>query len=181
MKTMSKRLPKIFSLSVTVLASAVALASFVAGCSSPAATDTCFNYATFTGTTPVVTFKADVLPIFQTSCSIGSSCHGTMTGSVGMVFLGPPIADMATQADIDAIFTQAVGASSSKLTSMKIVEAGKPENSFLMYKMDGDLTCADASCTGATCGVAMPFGSPKVGETQLNTVRSWIAQGAKKD
>jgi hypothetical protein len=98
-----------------------------------------------------------------------------------MVFLGPPIADMATPADIDAIFKQAVGVSSGKLTSMKIVEAGNPDNSFLMHKMDGDLTCADATCDSAKCGVSMPFGSPKVDEAKLNTVRSWIAQGAKKD
>ncbi len=178
---MSKRLHKFFSFTVATLASIAGFASIAPGCGSEPAADSCYDYAAFNGTSRTVSFKADVMPIFQTSCSIGTSCHGTVSGSAGKVFLGPPVADMPTQMDLDGVHAQTVGVASGKLTTLKIVEAGNPEKSFLMHKMDGELTCADATCDAAKCGVPMPFANPKLDETKLETVRLWIAQGAKND
>ena len=36
----------------------------------------CFDYSGFDGMMPVVSFKSDVLPIFQQSCGVSASCHG---------------------------------------------------------------------------------------------------------
>lgn len=79
-----------------------------------------------------------------------------------------------------AIFSQNVGATSTKATGMKIVEAGNPQKSFLMHKMDNTLTCSDVACE-AGCGSSMPLANPILGNAERETVRLWIAQGAKND
>jgi hypothetical protein len=179
MKIMPNRRHKFFSFPVAALASAIALVSFSPGCEGEPIGDGCFDYSSFESDARTVGFKADVLPIFQGSCTFSSTCHGAVSGSLGKVYLGPNSVDTATDMDITNIFNQTVGVASSELTTMKIVEASSPEKSFLMYKMDGKLTCADPTCAG--CGVPMPSGQPKVDETKLETVRLWIAQGAKND
>src|SRR5215213_3490050 len=46
------------------------------GASGSAPDPNCFDYSSFDATMPVVSFKDDVLPIFQRSCGISTSCHG---------------------------------------------------------------------------------------------------------
>jgi len=168
------------------VASVLALVFFASGCSDESANngdDGCFDYASFKSDTRSVAFQTDVLkPVFQASCTFSSTCHGTVSGSAGKVYLGPPAADTPTQADIDAIFAQIIGVASSELPAMKLVEQGSPEKSFLMHKMDGKLTCADASCSAPPCSSPMPLGQPmNTNDPRLETVRIWIAQGAKND
>ena len=62
----------------------------------------------------------------------------------------------------------------------KIVAPGDPGKSFLMHKMDNSLKCETLTC-GAKCGGSMPLGSPTLSQDQRDTVRRWIAQGAKND
>lgn len=178
---MSKRLNKFFSFSVAALASVVALAFVAPGCGSEPADDSCYDYAAFNGTAKTVSFKTDVLPIFRQSCGLSAACHGSPTGPAGQPYLGPGTNDPdPTQADIDKIFAQNVGATSTKAATMKIVEAGSPQKSFLMHKMDNTLKCSDVVCE-ANCGASMPLANPVLDETKLDVVRSWIAQGAKND
>jgi hypothetical protein len=171
----------------------------------------CYDYSTFNGTSPKVSFKTDVLPIFQQGCALSTACHGCdaaanpgCTASVYTPFLGvPTTAGVPTAAQIAAIIASAVGKPAALQTSnldgttmvgnpdMSIVKAGDPANSFLMYKLDGafpavptndDVTCPKLTCAGTmTCGEAEPSGGPQLPAAQRDTIRRWIAQGALND
>jgi hypothetical protein len=180
------------------------------GAGGGAASD-CFDYTGFNSMSPAVQFSADVLPILRTSCGISSACHGcdesvdpNCTTSGYKPYLGPSITDPdPTAAQIQAIFDQAVGQPTAPQVSsvdgttmvdnlsMDIVKAGDPANSYLMYKLDGDpnatdmtaeVTCSTLACAaGKTCGLAMPSGGPQLPSEKRDTIRRWIAQGAKND
>ncbi|MDI1432300.1 hypothetical protein [Polyangium sorediatum] len=181
---MSKRSNKFISLTMVGLASLAALAFGVAGCSDegPNGDDSCYDYGSFDKAAPAVAFTKDVLPIFRNSCGIGgAACHGAVSGQPGQPYLGPANGPTdPTPAEIDAIFAQNVGVAATKATGMKIVDANSPETSFLMHKMDGTLTCAAVVCDAA-CGGTMPLTGDLLPQASRDTVRRWIAQGAKKD
>jgi hypothetical protein len=122
---------------------------------------------------PVVTFEADVAPIFATSCAF-STCHGShsVAGNHG-VFLGATGAHGMT-----AVKTSLQGASKA-LPAMKYVVAGDVANSFVLHKLDGSLCGLDAQCVGGSCGKSMPEGNDLLPQDSRDTVRRWIAQGAK--
>jgi hypothetical protein len=136
-------------------------------------------------TTPTVSLKSDVVPIFQASCSLSSSCHGDPnTGGPGGLFLGP----MKGQPVDTAKLLVALAASTHEQPRLQYVVPGDPKNSYLMHKMDGDQCLFDAKCTTdqtfntpicPEAGVAMPQSSGLLDVTTRDTVRRWIAQGAK--
>lgn len=179
---MSKRPQPILSFTAALAVSALALVVVAPGCSDETGgSDACHDYTSFNSASRTVAFQADVLPIFRNSCGLSGACHGSEAGPAGQSFLGPPTADGAiTMTQLAAIFSQNVGATSVKATGMKIVEAGSPQKSFLMHKMDNTLTCSDVACE-AGCGSSMPLANPILGEADRETVRLWIAQGAKND
>jgi hypothetical protein len=152
----------------------------------------CFDYAGYDGTTPAVHFQADVLPIFRLSCGLSSSCHGNQAGSGGQHFYGPKTSDPAPDAAaLQAIFDQSLGQPAVANPDMNIITAGDPSKSFLMYKLDGDPSAADAtaqvSCANLTCAAdgsclsSMPQGGPALPAAKRDIVRAWIKQGAKND
>jgi len=122
---------------------------------------------------PAVSFKNDVLPIFVFSCTF-SACHGTMVGQNNGVYLGEHMGTTMTSTVVMGL-TKASG----ELPAMQFVLPGDPSKSFLMHKMDGDQCTMDMQCTGASCGTSMPNGSPLLELVKRDTVRRWIAQGAK--
>lgn len=139
----------------------------------------CFD-PSFDGTTPVVGFKADVLPIFQGSCGIAVGCHGGQ-GNADRPYLGPPLSEMATQQNIDDIFANILDVPAFKEPAMAIVKPGDPAQSFMMYKLDGLLTCETLACAATkTCGGAMPEG-PQLPQAERDTIRRWIFQGAQNN
>jgi hypothetical protein len=139
----------------------------------------CFDYSSFDGTTPAVSLRTDVVPIFQVSCSFGATCHGAMTGSAGFTYLGPT-GVAPTDAELAAIIAQNVGVNPTRNAGMPRITANDPARSFLMHKMDNTLTCGDLACAGDnSCGVAMPQGQPTLEQGSRDTVRRWIAQGAQ--
>ena len=170
---------------LTILVSlALAIPLSLTACGGTDTTETsggdgaCFDYASFNGMTPAVAFQADVLPIFRNSCGLSASCHGMQGGPIAQPFLGPPnSAGTASQTDIDAIFATIYDAS-VKEPNMKIVTPNDPANSFLMHKMDNSLKCETLTC-GGNCGGSMPLGGAILAQDQRDTVRRWIAQGAK--
>ncbi len=176
---MPKRLNTFFALSLVAFTSLVA---FVPGCGPVAESDGCYDDSSFNKSAPAVTFKTDVLPIFRASCAFVGACHGSPTPPTpAQNYLGNPEIDgPMVQADIDKIFTQNVDVNSSKAGTMKIVAPNSPEMSFLMHKMDNTLTCADVACE-AGCGGSMPLSNPILPQDKRDTVRRWIAQGAKND
>lgn len=141
----------------------------------------CFNDSGFDATSPVVSFKTDVLPMFRASCGLSFACHGMEAAQPGQPFLGPSLVDPdPTPAQIAAIFAQIVGVPALKAAAMKRVDPGNPKTSFLMHKLDGTLTCVDLVCD-VGCGSSMPLGNNILPIDKRDTVRRWIAQGAKND
>jgi hypothetical protein len=171
----------------------------------------CFDYTGFDTTSPTVSFKTDVVPIFAGSCAISSACHTCATAGPGCTapgyfpFLGVSSAagnTPVTTAQIAAIIAATVGQPAQLQSSaidgtmvgnpsMSIVEAGDPSKSFMTYKFDGefpaaptnaDVNCSTLACTKTmNCGEAMPQGGPAISEDDRNTIRRWIAQGAKNN
>jgi hypothetical protein len=143
--------------------------------------DSCFDYASFEGAQPAVTFTADVLPLFRRSCGLSASCHGADPAPAGRPFLGPPMSAGDVTADqAKAIVTGLVGVTSSEEASLAIVAAGAPDKSFLLYKLDG-ADCAKLPCAATkSCGESMPQGSA-LAQSERDVLRRWVAQGAKAD
>ena len=202
-------------LPLSILLGAIGLVS--AACSSSSGSggtvNDCYDYTSFDGTTPAVSFQTQVLPIFRASCGLSSSCHGCdamnepgcTTGGFNP-FLGVSSAAMPgplSTAQMQAIIDQTVGKTASTQTSsvdppavvgdpdLKIIAASDPQHSFMMYKLDGDPNAADpnaqVSCVTLTCatskgcGLAMPSGGPQLPQSERDTIRRWIAQGAKNN
>jgi hypothetical protein len=146
-----------------------------------AAAGACFDYASWDGTAPATTFKADVLPLFRRSCGLSTSCHGADPGPAGQPYLGAAqSAGEMTPAQIEAVLAANVGVASAKEPTMKLVAAGDPAKSFLLHKLDGPSCDALACAASGTCGEQMPQGSA-LAPTERDVVRRWIAQGAKND
>ena len=86
--------------------------------------------------------------------------------------------------DITLILAANVG-KSSQMGGKPVVDAGDPKHSYMMDKLDapgGKEFCPDAECVaGATCGDRMPQNSPILAQADRDTIRRWIAQGAKDD
>lgn len=142
------------------------------GC--PSSEKECTDYtprATFDPNAPV-SFKANVLPIFASSCAF-STCHGSTTGDPNGIFLGAASASTVRNGIVDV--------PSGELPSMVFVKPGDPRASYLMKKVDGTQCLLDAQCKDGTCGDSMPKGDSLLDEDTRDTIRRWIAQGAKDD
>lgn len=151
------------------------------GGSGGGAASACFDYASFDGTKPAVSFKDEVLPILQRSCGVSSSCHGDSTApNENRPYLGPNKSTMATDQDITIILGGLVDVGSFYETSMSLVKPNDPENSFLMHKLDDTLSCDKLECAAnKDCGGIMPQGAEEpLAITERDLVRRWIAQGA---
>ncbi len=141
----------------------------------------CRDYSGFDGTTPAVSFKTDVLPVFQRSCGVSTQCHGDASVPFqDRPFFGPNKNTTATADDIAKIIAGSVGVPSALETSMPIITAGDPEHSFLMYKMDGEVLCGKLDCASTdACGGIMPQGATEpLATAERTAIRRWIAQGA---
>jgi hypothetical protein len=137
--------------------------------------DSCNDYtppASFDPQTPAVSFSKDVQPIFKLSCAF-TNCHGLQASSNG-VFLGDTAGPAAVHASI-------VSRRATALQTMDLVKPGDPRESFLMRKLDGSQCVLDSQCTGGTCGDSMPRQEETLPLEDRDTIRRWIAQGAKND
>ena len=119
---------------------------------------------------PAVSFASDVLPILVASCGFGA-CHGAVRGS--NVFLGAK--DSANDAKV--IRGLLVDKPSKQSASTPYVTPANPTRSYLYLKLTGDL-CGLEDCAGGSCGQTMPRGGDKLDAVSLDTVRTWILQGA---
>lgn len=163
---------------LVILASG-ALALFGCSSNSEPPGDQCKTYSVPSGTdltTPAVSFKNDVVPIFVLSCAF-TTCHGAASGQNQGVYLGSKTGDPGAA----KIYAATVGVASSELAAMPYVSAGDPSKSYLMHKIDGDVCTLNAQCTGQTCGDTMPQGNALLDVATRDTIRRWIAQGAKND
>ncbi len=130
-------------------------------------------------TAPTVSFKTDVVAgIFNRSCGLSTSCHGSPTASQAGLFLG---AKAKLGDDAAKVYTAIVGVPSKDLPSMPLVTASDPTNSFLLRKMDGDQCLFNAQCAGGDCNTSMPQGNDILPPASRDVVRRWIAQGAQNN
>ena len=121
--------------------------------------------------TPAVSFSRDVLPIFGRSCAF-STCHGASTGPANGVFLGK---------DPPRVYTAIVGVKGDEMPQMAFVSPSNPHESYLMRKLDGSQCVLDGQCKGGSCQESMPKGEAVLDLATRDTVRRWIAQGAKNE
>jgi hypothetical protein len=146
--------------------------------------DGCFDYACFTPPSEPVSFANDVLPVFEQSCALSAACHGNPTSPNGpsgyQPYLGEVNPEM-TPSDITLIFSANVGQDAVGSPNLKIIDPGKPESSYLMKKMDGDLTCGALQCVGGDCQDSMPQGSGVLSRETRDIVRGWILAGAENN
>jgi hypothetical protein len=125
--------------------------------------------------------KADVQPLLARSCSLASSCH---LGSTHPPNLGPQLnypdggKVPVEAADLQAIMT-AVLKPSAQVPARQYVAPGKPEDSYLMNKVEGTHACSGFTCVGPVgCGVRMPEASPALPTSEVELLRDWIKKGA---
>ena len=99
--------------------------------------------------------------VFTPTCSV-SGCH---TGPTGDTLPGGM--DLTSA---DASFDSLVGVSSLQVPALSRVEAGDPDNSYLVQKLEGT----------ADEGAQMPFGGPPLDQAVIDDIRQWIADGAER-
>lgn len=99
--------------------------------------------------------------VFTPTCSV-SGCH---TGPMGDTLPGGM--DLT---NADASFANVVGVPSIQVPELSRVEAGDPDNSYLIQKLEG--TAAE--------GEQMPFGGPPLDQAVIDDIRQWIADGAER-
>lgn len=107
-----------------------------------------------------VSFSDEVLPILRDSCSF-SSCHGT-PGRNGLYLIG------------DASTVRAALLETSLRASMPFVTPGKPDQSWLLRKLDADF--CGVTCNGG-CGERMPKRGDALDPAATTTIATWIGKG----
>lgn len=105
-----------------------------------------------------VAFNEDVLPILNQYCVM---CH----------LPGAAQADLVLFPDA---WSAVVGAPSSQ-SALLLVEPGSPDKSYLYLKLTGTQDAGDGS------GLQMPFQQAPLDPEQIEAIRLWIEQGAKKN
>jgi hypothetical protein len=118
-----------------------------------------------------VSFRSDVAPVFATSCATNSDCHGSADGS-NVYLAGPATDSKRTLAGL-------VNKPANELPTMPYITPGDPTNSYLMHKIDGDLSSLGACKTKGVCGDPMPKNQPTLDTTTRELIRQWITEGAK--
>jgi hypothetical protein len=126
------------------------------------------------------------------SCGIaGATCHGDP--NLQQTSQRPYLGDHDGGTNAATVITGLVGVPSNEDPKMNLVQAGAPSQSFVMHKLDGD-ECQYATVCNANlgpdagpsdpfygCGVQMPYQSPPLDPATRDTIRRWIAQGAKNN
>jgi hypothetical protein len=112
----------------------------------------------------------DVAPLLTASCAF-SSCHGGTTPP-GFVRLGP-----APRVSPSEVRANLVDQPAHAHPDLRLVVPGDPDASFLMRKLEGRFE--DLPCAPEDCGERMPQRNTPLRDWQIQTLRNWIARGAK--
>jgi hypothetical protein len=104
-------------------------------------------------------FKSDIVPLLATRCA---TCH--LTGAeAGNMSLVP-----------DKALATLVGVKSVEAPSLVRVVPGKPDDSYLIMKLE------DTHIEKGGSGAQMPFGAPPLSPDNIAKLRQWISEGAKE-
>lgn len=150
---------------------AIALAAAACGStdtSSSSVEATCPVEPDVSATAPPHASRADVEIILGQSCAVGG-CHASAPGAGGLVL------SMASAAWVDGV----VAVPSRENPSMSLVNAGAPEESWLVHKVAG-APCGYTCDPKRGCGAQMPPGGG-LSTTERATIVAWIKSGAPRD
>lgn len=100
--------------------------------------------------------------IFTPTCA-RSGCHSAASASGGL-----------SLADGDS-FGELVGTESSEAPTLERVEAGDPDNSYLVNKLKG--TAGDVGGTDTQ----MPLGESALSDEEIEAIEEWITNGAENN
>jgi len=119
------------------------------------------------------TFRADVLPVLRLNCGANSaiSCHGTPSPR-GHVSYAPSLG----ASEVHALLL-AEPANAPLDAGWRRIAPGDPARSWLLEKVGKD----DPGGAGQAYGNRMPLGLPNLCAPTVETIRSWVAAGAKDD
>jgi len=113
--------------------------------------------------TETVSFASDVQPIFTASCA-SMGCHDGVGGS------GRPGGPGGGGSDLDLTPGNAFASLLNATTNCgPVVAPGDPGGSLLIGKLTGSELCS---------GTQMPKGDPPLAEDLIDTIATWICQGA---
>ncbi len=102
-------------------------------------------------------FATDINEIIQRrGCSAGA-CHGAAGGRAGLELVASAAANYANLVGVQATSE-----------SFQLVEAGNPDDSYLVIKVEGR----------QTVGQRMPRGAAALDNIDLTNIRNWISNGA---
>lgn len=123
----------------------------------------CSEQTTNPGSDVEPTFSSISQKIFPTNCAT-SSCHGMLGQRGGLILEG------------EGVYERLVNATPTTLAAinkgMKLVVPGKPDSSFLLTKLIAPEPIE---------GERMPSSNEALSSQQINAIRTWIANGAKRD
>jgi cytochrome c553 len=103
-------------------------------------------------------YRSDIAPLLTSRCA---TCH--LTGQeAGNMSLIP-----------DKAIASLVGVKSVEAPSLDRVAPGKPDESYLVMKLE------NTHIENAGTGAQMPFGAPPLSKEDITKIRTWISEGAK--
>lgn len=110
-----------------------------------------------TGPPQAVSYASQIQPLWAAKC-VTNACHDNVT----------PQARLNLTAAVS--HAALVGVASQQCPSTQLVNPGAPEQSYLMFKLQGSGPCMTGS--------RMPKTAPAFSPAQLQLVRDWITNGA---
>ncbi len=116
---------------------------------------------------PYPSFKSDVVPIIQQSCSL-TACHASKESNLGILL----------QYDTLQLYTELQKTSPTAHTPF--VVAGDPSKSYLILKMEAKQATLASECPSMNCGNVMPPDDP-LAAAKIKVFTDWIMAGAKND
>jgi hypothetical protein len=160
------------------------VAAAAPACSSKDTAATSGGCADFSAVTNTVSFKKDVIPLMQRACNF-DACHAsTSTQPQEGLELGSNMMDGAmTDMAIAAVHGNLIG-KTAKRSTLKLVEPGSPDKSWLVAKVRyanfADCPAVSGTCTPKGCGAQMPQNQP-LPDADINIFVAWVKGGAKND
>jgi hypothetical protein len=150
------------------IVASLALVGVAASCSDESSSGSSSSSSSSGGAEDPPSFEEDVVPILTTNCAL-AACHSAAESNLGIHLTYDP----------DQIYEELKKSSPTPgFAGAKFVVPGKPEESVLMAKLEGEQD-SFGSCNGK-CGTEMPPGELLAIEDR-DVIRAWIKNGAKRD
>jgi hypothetical protein len=138
-----------------------------------------FDYTNYNPSTSP-TLKNDIQPILTISCALSSSCHTNGSSHHPNLGLGFAMLDGGKPSDavLQGILEE-LKKDSAEVAGRKVMVPGKPEESYVMNKIEGTQNCSGFVCMGPDkCGIQMPDPLAPLEPAKVELIRAWIKKGA---